>query len=240
MRNQRTSLLTGIAALALIAGTGFAAAQDTSKDQKGAMQPHASTPAMKTDQNRGAGAKMGQSAEPGRMGESQGVGTGNKAAQGQGPQKEKMGQTEQKEKTGQTERTLKGEAKTDKNSDRMDKGPDRMDHSAAEKSTGPNAGEPRDERLRGLQGTASGVTLNDEQRTRIRDTVAHGAPRLGSVDFDIAVGTAVPRGRIQVVPIPETLVQIEPEWRGFLYFIVRDELVIVNPEDMRIVAVIPV
>jgi hypothetical protein len=105
-----------------------------------------------------------------------------------------------------------------------------MDQSAAEKST------------RRLQGNASGVTLNDEQRTRIRDTVvdARGAPRLGSVDFDIAVGTAVPRGRIHVVPVPETLVQIEPEWRGFLYFIVRDELVIVNPQDMRIVAVVPV
>ena len=221
MRNQRTTLLPGIAALALIAGTGFAVAQDTSKDQKGAMQPHASPPAMKTDQNRGTGAKIGQSAEPGRMGETQGAGTANKATQGQGQQKEKMGQTE---------RTLKGGAKTDKSSDRIDKNSDRMDQSAAEKST------------RRLQGNASGVTLNDEQRTRIRDTVvdARGAPRLGSVDFDIAVGTAVPRGRIHVVPVPETLVQIEPEWRGFLYFIVRDELVIVNPQDMRIVAVVPV
>ena len=53
---------------------------------------------------------------------------------------------------------------------------------------------------------------------------------VGSVDFDVAVGTAVPRGRIQIIPVPETLVQIEPEWRGFLYFIVRDELVIVNPQ----------
>ena len=76
----------------------------------------------------------------------------------------------------------------------------------------------------------------------IRDTIinASGAPRVGSVDFDVAVGTAIPRGRIHIIPVPETLVQIEPEWRGFLYFIVRDELVIVNPEDMRIVAVVPV
>ena len=110
------------------------------------------------------------------------------------------------------------------------------------RQTGPNTAQSRDERLKGLQGNATGVVLNDEQRTRIRDTIinARGAPKVGSVDFDVAVGTAIPRGRIQIIPVPETLVQIEPEWRGFLYFIVRDELVIVNPQDVQIVAVVPV
>jgi len=36
------------------------------------------------------------------------------------------------------------------------------------------------------------------------------------------------------------LVQIEPEWRGFLYFVYENEVVIVNPRDMRVVAVVPV
>jgi hypothetical protein len=36
------------------------------------------------------------------------------------------------------------------------------------------------------------------------------------------------------------LVDIEPTWRGFLYFIYEDELVIVDPRDLRIVAVLPV
>ena len=44
MRNQRTTFLAGVAALALVAGTGFASAQETSQDHKGAAQPHASTP----------------------------------------------------------------------------------------------------------------------------------------------------------------------------------------------------
>jgi hypothetical protein len=34
-------------------------------------------------------------------------------------------------------------------------------------------------------------------------------------------------------------VQIDPAWRGFLYFVYEDEVVIVNPRDMRIVAVLP-
>jgi hypothetical protein len=83
--------------------------------------------------------------------------------------------------------------------------------------------------------------LTDEQRTQIRNTVinARGAPRVSEVNFDVTVGTVIPRGRIHVVPISATLVQIEPEWRGFLYFVYEDEVVIVNPRDMRIVAVVP-
>jgi hypothetical protein len=69
---------------------------------------------------------------------------------------------------------------------------------------------------------------------------ASGAPRLGHVDFDVTVGAVIPRDRIHVIAVPETLVQIEPEWRGFLYFVYEDEVVIVNPSDMRIVAVLPV
>ena len=95
-----------------------------------------------------------------------------------------------------------------------------------------------------LQSNASGVNvkLNDEQRNEIRTTVIDksGAPRVGHVDFDVAVGTVVPREHIHVVPVPETLVRIEPEWRGYLYFVYEDDVVIVNPRDMKIVAVLAV
>ena len=65
------------------------------------------------------------------------------------------------------------------------------------------------------------------------------APRIGNVNFDVTVGTAIPHG-FHVVPVPATLVRIEPRWRGFLYFVYNDEVVIVNPRDMRIVAVVMV
>jgi hypothetical protein len=98
--------------------------------------------------------------------------------------------------------------------------------------------------MQGLQGNASGmnVQLNDQQRTQIRDTVlnARGAPRVGSVNFDVTVGSMVPRGTIHVMPVPQTLVRIEPRWRGLRYFVYEHEVVIVNPRDMRIVAVVPV
>ena len=52
-------------------------------------------------------------------------------------------------------------------------------------------------------------------------------------------GGAAPTGSMSC-PVPRTLVEIEPLWHGYLYFVYEDEIVIVNPRDMRIVAVLPV
>jgi hypothetical protein len=116
----------------------------------------------------------------------------------------------------------------------------------------------RNEQLRGLQSStrapmqgtnesergrgAANVSLNDQQRTQIRNTIinSRGAPRVGNVDFGVNVGTVVPRGRIRLVRVPRTLVQIDPAWRGYLYFVYNNEIVIVNPRTMRIVDVLPV
>ena len=86
------------------------------------------------------------------------------------------------------------------------------------------------------------VKFSERQRTTIKRSVidARSAPRVGHVDFDVRVGTVVPRDSIHVVPIPETLVRIEPSWRGLLYFVYEDEIVVVNPSDMHIVAVVAV
>jgi hypothetical protein len=43
-----------------------------------------------------------------------------------------------------------------------------------------------------------------------------------------------------LILIPETLVQIDPEWDGFLYFVYKDEIVVVDPSDMEIVVLLPV
>jgi Protein of unknown function (DUF1236) len=96
--------------------------------------------------------------------------------------------------------------------------------------------------MQGARGAGANVTLNDQQRTQIRDTIINGrgAPRVGSVDFDVNVGTVVPRGHLHLVRVPQTLVRIDPGWRGFLYFVYNDEVVIVDPHDMRIVQVLPV
>jgi Protein of unknown function (DUF1236) len=234
MRNQRTTFLAGIAALALIAGTGFAAAQDTAtKDKQGAMPPRAATQPTQTE--KGSSAKIGQKAQPGTA-TSANAKEPNRHAQdinrGDKADKEKLGESKANKGRMDENRAAQGEQTKTAAPTTAEQG----------RQGGPNTAQSQDQRLRGRQGSAAGVSLNDEQRTRIRDTVinTHGAPRVGSVDFGVNVGTVIPRGRVQIVPVPETLVRIEPSWRGFRYFIYEDELVIVDPHDMTIVAVVPV
>jgi len=49
----------------------------------------------------------------------------------------------------------------------------------------------------------------------------------------------VPRS-VHFVALPPVLVSIEPEWRGYRYFVYNDEIVIIDPATLRIVAVLEV
>jgi hypothetical protein len=88
------------------------------------------------------------------------------------------------------------------------------------------------------------VSLSSEQRSRIRETILHDrrAPRASHVDFNVRVGSRIPRNRlrfVELLPLPQTIVEIEPEWQGYLYFLVGDEIVVVDPDTYEIVAVLP-
>jgi Protein of unknown function (DUF1236) len=93
----------------------------------------------------------------------------------------------------------------------------------------------------GDRGGNVSVSFTTEQRTKIRETVfkERNAPRMSRVDFSIREGTIIPR-TVRVVEVPDVIVQIHPEWRGFKYFIVDNELIIVESDTLRIVAVIDV
>ncbi|HMJ31995.1 MAG TPA: DUF1236 domain-containing protein [Xanthobacteraceae bacterium] len=91
------------------------------------------------------------------------------------------------------------------------------------------------------QGAKGGsATLTTEQRTTIRKTVLSGGnvPRATNVNFSVSVGTTVPTS-VRVVAVPSTLIEIYPEWRGHMYFVVNDEIIIVD-RNHRIIAVLPV
>jgi hypothetical protein len=218
MNINRTILLAGIGTLALTVGMDLASAQE---HQKG----HG--PAPQAAQPHAAPSHASQPA-PGRSNAIQppaanrAVPNRGQAAQGSGRENGRVGQSA---------------------------APPRPAQHAQDRGNRANEGPTAQERRvpRGLQGNASGQMqgqheLSEQQRTHIRQTVigARGAPRVGHVDFDVRVGTRIPRDRIHLVPVPETLVQIDPEWEGFLYFVYDDEIVVVDPNDMEIVAVFAV
>ncbi len=87
---------------------------------------------------------------------------------------------------------------------------------------------------------SSNVSLTTEQKTVIRSKVlTSSAPRVTNVNFDIRVGTVVPRA-VRIAPVPVTLIEIEPTWRGYMYFVYADEIIIVEPRTLQIVAVLQV
>jgi hypothetical protein len=88
--------------------------------------------------------------------------------------------------------------------------------------------------------TGGNVSLTTEQRAKIRSSVlTANAPRVADVNFSVSVGTVVPRS-VRLVAVPAPLIEIHPAWRGFLYFVHRDRIVIVEPGTLRIVTILVV
>jgi hypothetical protein len=58
-----------------------------------------------------------------------------------------------------------------------------------------------------------------------------------NVNFNIAVGTTVPR-TVTLHALPPTVVEVYPQWRGYRFVLVEDEIIIIEPGSYRIVAVI--
>ena len=68
----------------------------------------------------------------------------------------------------------------------------------------------------------------------IRDQ--HVAP-VTNVNFSISVGTRVPRD-ISFHPLPTEIVTFYPEWRGYEFILVRDQIIVIDPRTLEIVAVL--
>ncbi len=233
MSYRRNVLLAGIASLALAAGAGLALAQDAAKEKAPeAKQPHATTQPMN---------KAPAAAEQPK------AGTPNQRAEEMNRPKAMENKTaEPKSNTESAKPAQKAEE-----NERMKQQPQRAEENERNKAgsaaTEENRSEPSKQNAATQGGenaynkaAAANVHLSTEQRTRIRGIVGAGGPRVAHVNFDLRIGVVVPRGSVEYVPVPETLVQIEPMWQGFYYFVYGDELVIIDPESLAIVAVIPV
>ena len=97
------------------------------------------------------------------------------------------------------------------------------------------------DRAEGARGDRSGerVQLSEQKRTSVRERMSKSARanRVTNVNFDIRVGVNVPRNAT-LHGLPPDVVEIVPEYRGYRYVYVRDEIVIIHPTDYVIVAVI--
>jgi len=94
----------------------------------------------------------------------------------------------------------------------------------------------------GTSGRAGGasVQLSQDQRTKIKDVIVRdrNVARVNSANFSVSVGTRVPRD-VHVSVLPPEVVTIVPEYRGFEYVLVGDQLLIIDPDTLEIVAILP-
>jgi hypothetical protein len=99
--------------------------------------------------------------------------------------------------------------------------------------------ERRDERTGARQDRAGSARLNDDQRSRISDVITRRRDvPVANVNVDVRVGVTLPRS-VRVREVPREIVEIYPEFRGYRYTVVRDEIVIIEPRTNRVVEVVP-
>ena len=106
------------------------------------------------------------------------------------------------------------------------------------KDSGTKQAEPRDK-----TGGSAGprVQLSDQQRTNVSQTILKDSRvnRATNVNFSVSVGTKVPRS-VRLVALPATVISIVPEYRSYRYFVVEEQLCIVDPNTYEIVEVITI
>ncbi len=243
---MKKSLLATVAIAALIAGPALAQRQETpAGDTKGAAPPPASI----------------QNAPAEKVAPPAGKASPDRAADDM--KAPKPGTTGQASPSGrQSEPDVKSRSGTDTKSDmkaRPDAKPDRSTTGQGTPSGKPAASEKADDKpgmkadtkpapnaqtrsgaTTDTKASANSASLTTEQRTKIRTTVlTANAPRVTNVNFSVNVGTVVPR-TVRLVAVPAPLIEIHPAWRGYMYFVHGDRIVIVEPGTLRIVTIVDV
>jgi hypothetical protein len=236
---KQAYLITAVGA-AFLAGTMFVAAQGlqmqvpagesqaqgqlergpgSQPDQKG-KQPGRKEQGKQGTPRQGA---TDQQREPGRQGQ-------------QGQSKERQGQS--KEKQGQSkERQVQSKEKPGQSKKIQVQSKEKQGQSKDSRREGQQAGQPPKGQTRD-GGRSGSVTLTTEQRSRVRQTVLAKGPRASNINFTVNVGVVVPR-TVRVVALDPILIEYYPRYRGYFYFIVGDQIIIVD-RRYRIVAIIDV
>jgi len=85
--------------------------------------------------------------------------------------------------------------------------------------------------------TTRTVNLTLEQRHVIRELVRDLKVTPAADDSKVAAGDEVP-GKVQVQPIPALIGQKVPQIRSHRFYVTQQQIVIVDPQDQKVVEVI--
>jgi Protein of unknown function (DUF1236) len=240
--------LISVAAIALMAGAGAVNAQGMKNEGGGGAGVQQTAPST----GGGAGAAPTQKSEGMEHGKA-GAGSDMKATQTEKSPGAMKNQRADESKSGGKDMKAEGREGQDKNM----KAEGREGQDKNMKAEG-REGQDKNMKAEGREGNKAAETnksttekstttgqagahanLSTEQRTKITSVIRNQhVESVKNVNFSINVGTRVPREGVRFYPLPTEVVTVYPEWRGYEFIVVNDQIIVIEPSTYEIVAVI--
>jgi hypothetical protein len=226
---NKSRLLATVTA-SLLLGVGAASAQSM-KDQAPERAPAAQqqapaekvAPSMKAGERKGP-ETTGQSTKETTPGEQKGPATTGQAPKSTTPDNQRSGASDNKADTPKQRSDEKGGAGMNRTEDGA--GPTRSNQST-ERERSTTTG----------QGAAGSAKLSTEQRAKITTVIKQQKVQPTNLNVSVRVGTRVPDS-VRFHPLPVQVIEVYPEWRGFNYILVGDQIVVIDPATHEIVAIL--
>ena len=228
MKNLR--LLSTTAAVLLL-GAGAVSAQGMKNDEAPARAPAA--------QQNAPAEKVAPAMKPGE----QKAGT-KKAPDtiGQAPKASDSGKSQTMDKSAPAGAAadVKAGTKGDVKSEATPKESEKSSENAGAKEAAPASAKPTGEQNRATtgQGAAAGsARLTTEQTTKITTIIKQHKVEPARLNVTVSVGTRVPDS-VHFYPLPVEVFVVYPEWRGYDYILVGDQILVIDPRTHQIVAIL--
>jgi hypothetical protein len=235
--------MMSVAAVALIAGTGFANAQGMGGGKEGGAST-GSPAAQQSAPSGGSASERGSTSATEPKGADKG---GMKSTQSD----EKMApggaknERAQDDKAGQKGKSaqdnMSGDRSKSMSSDNEKAGS--KDMKAEGRDGNKNAAETKGgvdskSQTTGNAATSATAAPPAEKRTQIVSAIkSEKIEETTNVNFNISVGSRIP-ANVRFHPLPSRIVEIYPEWRGYDVVFVRGQYIIVRPQTHEIVYII--
>ena len=226
MKNAR--LLSTVAATLLLA-VGAASAQDVKKDEAPARAPAAQqnapaekvAPAMKPGAQNAQGKKAPE--------------TTGQAPEGDRPKASDKGTMDNKK--GDKGAAAKGSSDANGSGDVKAKANENTAQGATGAKSSQSTTTEKDRVTTGQGAAAGSANLSTEQRTKITTIIRQNKVEPAHLNVSVRVGTRVPES-VRFYPLPAEVFVVYPEWRGYDYILVGDQILVINPRTHEIVAIL--
>ena len=212
---RKAKLLSTVAA-ALLLATGAASAQTTKETPERAPAPQQNAPAEKM-----APSMKSEQKAPQTTGQAPKSDADQKA---QAPARSMDKDSKPGAATGKSD--ANGASKTEQKAQSPSGAPSQSTQSTTEQN-----------RTTTGQGAAGSAKLTTEQRTKITSVIKSQKVEPVRLNVSVSVGTRIPAD-VRLHALPQEVIVIYPEWRGYDYILVGDQIVIINPRTHEIVAIV--